>query len=600
EALALLPGVTLLDAGAFVRISLRGAPPRMTLVELDGIPHNDPGTGETDLSSIALDRLARMEIDFTPTGGIIRLTSLHPDDLHPKSGSEFSSETGSYGNEQYRVGFNRRWRSVSGSVGARRYYEDGDFRYRVHHRTLGPRINNSLSGIGAEGRMAIPTRLGYFEAGGATDRRNRGVPGLIYSPASPEATLDRKQTATFLRLRVPNGPRTGTLFAYLRKQDLDFVNPEVQFDPSSGNLVRHWPDHTQLESSQKGIGLSLAHNGAAAVRRLSLQYARDDYRGRDLLRNLTSVGVGNGSAWRETRSLEAKGRLAGAGAGLELALEPEVKAMALTSSGAEDGNYLLPTLSVSAGHSTGWGRWLASAGWRRSITAPPFNAVFTQESLFATGNPHLKAERGVGWQAGIGLYRTKGFSAEANLTMSLFSRRISDLIVWRRNGMGKYYPDNLARAKASGIELSATLTPVEPISVSGSYIYLRSLNDTPGDINRGRMTTLTPRHSGTGSILWSGKKGIGKGGGLAIACRWASRRYSTESNLDPISTDGMGLDPFVVWDVSATKGWQSLGFGFKLTAGIDNLFDRQYRLVERSPLPGRTYHIRLTLRHHAS
>ncbi|MBM3330039.1 MAG: Plug domain-containing protein, partial [Calditrichaeota bacterium] len=42
EALALLPGVTLLDAGAFVRISLRGAPPRMTLVELDGIPHNDP------------------------------------------------------------------------------------------------------------------------------------------------------------------------------------------------------------------------------------------------------------------------------------------------------------------------------------------------------------------------------------------------------------------------------------------------------------------------------------------------------------------------------------------------------------------------------
>jgi len=33
---------------------------------------------------------------------------------------------------------------------------------------------------------------------------------------------------------------------------------------------------------------------------------------------------------------------------------------------------------------------------------------------------------------------------------------------------------------------------------------------------------------------------------------------------------------------------------FSIQAGVDNLFDRNYRLIERSPMPGREYRIRTT------
>jgi len=231
-------------------------------------------------------------------------------------------------------------------------------------------------------------------------------------------------------------------------------------------------------------------------------------------------------------------------------------------------------------------RMSLASGWGRSLSAPPFNALFLVENTFAVGNKDLRPERGETFFAGLTLSSTGSTDVlHWRIGLTHTRRAITDLIIWRRNFHGKYYPDNIDRVKARGIEINGSTSVLSGlVALSGTYVYDNSVNDTPGDINYGKRTPFLARDSGSASVIVRKWKMS-----LSLSGRWVGRRYSTESNTDPMSTAGMGLPPYEVYDCSLSRDFTIWRIVFSGKISVDNLLDRSYRVVERSPMPGRTF-----------
>jgi len=73
------------------------------------------------------------------------------------------------------------------------------------------------------------------------------------------------------------------------------------------------------------------------------------------------------------------------------------------------------------------------------------------------------------------------------------------------------------------------------------------------------------------------------------------KRYSSESNVDPLSTAGMGLPAYETYDLSISRDWKMNGFTLIGMISVDNVLDRSYRVIERSPMPGRAYFLKLKI-----
>lgn len=591
DALQQIPGVTLLEGDHSARISLRGSPARAVVVDLDGVPQSNAGTGETEIGAINLHDLAAIGVEYIGGGGRVHLLTrgLEEPDTKTKRVASASLEGGSYAARGGALSLERSGSRLGMQGRVRSMAERGDFAHRLDDGSLRRRYNNDAHLLSGAGRASLHWSQGDAEAGIYGDRQERGVPGLIYSAPSPQARLTSQRTSARLSGSVTIGRVGLAASAYLLRYRGDFDSPAEQFDPTTGIIVHQFPEKNRQEGERYGIGVG--GERPVAGWRLSgrYQFQLDRYIGRDTMHDEVVVGgVGLGHASRRNHHLELTARTRPEFGRWRFTLAPLAGAEIVQDEGASRYAAFTPTATAGVEREFGWGSAGITLGWGKSITAPPFNALFTVESMIAVGNRDLRPEQGEGSDLTLKA-RPRLAGTEINLGATAFARRTDDLIIWRRNAFGKYYPDNIARTRGRGVELSFNSSLLRGlIALNASYIHSRTRNDTPGDINRGNITPLAPTHSGSATVA------IHRGGWRwSLAGRWIGRRYSTESNFDPISTAGMGLPPYSVYDLSAAYRrpvkWGSLS----VEAGADNVLDRSYRVIERSPMPGRSYTIRL-------
>jgi len=86
----------------------------------------------------------------------------------------------------------------------------------------------------------------------------------------------------------------------------------------------------------------------------------------------------------------------------------------------------------------------------------------------------------------------------------------------------------------------------------------------------------------------------GAAGTVALQGRWVGRRYSTESNRDPISTAGMGLKPYAAYDLTLRRTLKFRRINSAVEFGVNNILNESYRVIERNPTPGRAFTFRLS------
>ena len=232
------------------------------------------------------------------------------------------------------------------------------------------------------------------------------------------------------------------------------------------------------------------------------------------------------------------------------------------------------TFSGSGVYSPNGGATAFRASYSEGFKAP---TLYQLQSEY--GNTALDPERSHGWDAGV-TQKALGGAVEASATY--FRRNSSDLItfvsctapltgVCTGKPNGTY--DNIARARAQGVELSLLLRPVEALTFSAAYTYLDAKNRSTGTANFDRDLARRPDDSVTVNADYRWPFGLTTGATITAI----GDSFDNASNA-------RRLDGYVVTDVRASF---PLGEHVEVYGRVENVFNERYQTIYQYGQPGR-------------
>ncbi|MBB6131851.1 iron complex outermembrane receptor protein [Mucilaginibacter lappiensis] len=188
-------------------------------------------------------------------------------------------------------------------------------------------------------------------------------------------------------------------------------------------------------------------------------------------------------------------------------------------------------------------------------------------------NPDLKAENALNYDLS---YHTL-FVGKLSVQASLFYSKIGNLIqtvnnvqVDPKTGTNLSQVQNVGRAEYYGAELAIGYPISDQVRIDANYTYLKRKNLSSPSI----YLTDVPQNKVFGSIQYTPIKKLY----VMASEEYNSKRYSTSY--------GTVSGEFALTNV---KAHLTLVKGFSIEGGVNNLFDKNYTLVEGFPEAGRNY-----------
>jgi vitamin B12 transporter len=242
------------------------------------------------------------------------------------------------------------------------------------------------------------------------------------------------------------------------------------------------------------------------------------------------------------------------------------------------------TASASGAYTPNGGNTVLRASYSEGYKVPSLYQLFGDY-----GNRTLRPERSHGWDAGV-TQRALDGAVEASATW--FHRTSTDLIsfvscaagaggICTNRPFGTY--DNIARARAQGLELALALRPVEALTVSGAYTYLDAQNRSPGSASFGRALARRPSQSVTMNADYRWPIGLTTGATVT----------AVGDSLDASAPRGR-LDGYVLTDARVSF---PLGEHVELYGRVENLFGERYQTAAGYGTPGRAAYGGVRLRY---
>ncbi len=225
----------------------------------------------------------------------------------------------------------------------------------------------------------------------------------------------------------------------------------------------------------------------------------------------------------------------------------------------------------------------------RASYAEGFKAPSLYQLQSEYGNQLLRPERAKGWDAGI-VQRALGGAVEAGVTY--FKRNSTDLInfisctpsftgICTNRPFGTY--DNVARARADGVEVSFALRPVNALKIQANYTYTHAVNRSPGNANFGKLLARRPEHNVSTLIDYSWAFGLTTGATLTHV-------GSTFDN----ASNSRKLQGYVLADLRAAY---PITRHIELYGRIENLFDERYETAFQFGQLGRAGYVGARVRY---
>lgn len=246
EALALLSELTVRaygGLGALSTVSIRGASSLGVLVLVDGVPLHDLVVGQTDLSTIPLARVERVEVLRGPfsaiygsgaVGGVVNVV------LHADPAPEIAATAGAFGTveaaAQISTGGRVRWTASA-----------------AHRQTAGYRINSDYRGTTFALTLRTGTPGSQMEFGVQRYDDDQGVPGSL-TFATPQARQTRARTVWSAGWRGGTGDAV-SVRASLVDEHLRFADPSFGLD--SRDAMTTWRWDAQRVTSTRDATLTL-------------------------------------------------------------------------------------------------------------------------------------------------------------------------------------------------------------------------------------------------------------------------------------------------------------------------------------------------------
>ncbi|MEM6316817.1 MAG: TonB-dependent receptor plug domain-containing protein [Bacteroidota bacterium] len=209
----------------------------------------------------------------------------------------------------------------------------------------------------------------------------------------------------------------------------------------------------------------------------------------------------------------------------------------------------------------------------RNYRLPTFNDRF----WLPGGNPDLLPESG--WSQELTLAKTRKKSGlQLQTSLTVFNRTIDNWILWSiREGQSFWSANNITKVWSRGLEPRLTLSyPLKnsTLQFRGGYDYIRSTNQVPLDnpkMAAGDQLIYTPIHQAFGTLSWEWK-------GLYVAYQH-DFTGKTDGINDPLESFQVGnIRLQYTGNITKYKGTLFLNF--------NNLWDVDYLVVERRPMPG--------------
>lgn len=602
DAMRYFAGVQIKDYGGIggvKTVDMRSMGTNHMAVFYDGLQLGNAQNGQIDLGKFSLDNIEsinlyngqRSEIfqsarDFG-AAGTVYLQSRRP---HFEPGQRpwrlnVTMKTGSFGlaNPSVRLE-NRLSPTVTSLVSAEYTYATGRYRFRyrkvlpsgaVAWDTTATRHNGDVHALRLEaGLYGTLPRGGYWQWKAYYYDSERGIPGAIVNNVwrNSQRQWDRnfftqgRLRHTFSRLYSLQ------LNAKYARDYMHYLNPDTTMMYVNN---RFYQDEAYVSAANRfSILPSLTANVS-----VDYQWNRLDATVPMFVHPLRNTWLAAAAlAWR-WRGVRAQGSLLGTW----IHDHTDLRSRSLSR--------LTPAIFLSYNPLAASEELTIRAFYKRTFRMPTFNDLYYTD----IGNAALSPERATQWDLGATWHRDLPATVFSSVEVGVdgYHNVVDDKIIAVPKGNGQYrwMMMNIGRVKITGLDLTAGVA-AEPaagllLNLHGTYTFQRALDYSNPSDNFDQAGTYksqiayVPRHSASATLNASWRR-------LELDYAWVyvGARYRNSSNI-PVNRVPSWQTNDLALSYRFLLGCASL----RLTAELNNVFNRQYEVIQNYPMPGRNFKV---------
>lgn len=538
--------------GSTTSVFMRGANSEHTLVLLDGIELNDPSApgGGYDFANLPADNIERIEILRGPQstlygsramGGVINVITRRG---QGKPAGFLSAQGGSFYTAAEKAGISGGTYLYNYALGLSRFDTGG---FSAAGRKYGNTENDGYQ------NTSLNTRLGI----------------------TPTSNLSIDFIVNYLRSRIAldnNGGIGGDDSNYIQKSE------QISFRSQADLVLFENLWEQRLGVSFNDLSRDV-NNGADPAHPSDL--SRESYHGQ-------SVTVD----WQHTLHLHETNSLT---LGIE---RKEENAKSDYYSESAWGPYNSPWDKQFA-HTTGyylqdqvrlWDAWFTTAGVRlddhssfgtngtyrftsaytikqtNTTVKGSYGTAFKAPSLYQLyapdyGDGNLKPEKSNGWDLGV---EQSLFGGKMTMGTTYFHNDFDDLINFDSN-LSKY--SNIARATTQGVELTATMRPVDELTLRVGYTYTKT-----EDKKTGLELLRRPKNK----INFEGNYRFLKNANVNLGIIYVGTRFDNVYDPATYASTRVKMGEYMLLNLAACY---DIAKNIKIFGRLDNLFDRNYEEI---------------------
>ena len=220
----------------------------------------------------------------------------------------------------------------------------------------------------------------------------------------------------------------------------------------------------------------------------------------------------------------------------------------------------------------------ASAG--KNYRVPTFNDLYWIDG----GNPNLKPERSVNYDAGVvaGIH-TEQF--DVSITADYFAIDARDKIVWQPGQNGLWSPKNLQSVSSKGWEMSAGFNAFDNLfKLTYHHTVAQTIKvsaDTPNDDTQNKILPFVPQEYASISV-----GSAFSGFSVNVLYSYTGYRFETADNNPRYI-----LPTFETVDMNISQAIALPVISFRIRAEINNITNAEYHHISGYPLPLRNYRL---------
>jgi len=535
--------------GSSFGLSIRGASPSQVQISINGIPFENPGLAQADLSLLPIGTFNRMAI-YRGSAGAVQGNATIGGAVLLNSDPQFKNQVsqtfgfGSFGDVNAITDIQISSESYSSITQVNYSKSQNNFeRTNPITRDSEPLPNAFFQSYGINHSSKWVSRESSWEAFGWYQDTHREVPPNLSKPNS-----DAFQEDVNARIQLGNDRVLGD-FKLSTKAAFDYGSLRY-VDPSSGldDSSNFYTFHVEAKA-ERTIG-RIKTSGSLIMRHTRALTEGYDQRQE---RNSPALVLGAVIPFNQEKTQ------------VSLSLRQEfLNGTALP---------LIPVAGIKHRLNDSW-KLKANGGY--SYRIPGLNDLFWSPG----GNPDLKPESG--WFSEVGFDFEKKFGqTKAEITGAGFYRKIDNWIQWRP-GPEFWSPFNLRSVASYGAEISTTIQQsLAGVSLihSLSATYAESINRSAafeGDQSEGKQLIYTPpfiANFNESILLLKNRLS------LTLIGRYSSLTYTSSDNEN-------FLDPYFLFDVETAYRISRKSLHMSLFIAVNNLLDTEYQIQRAFNMPG--------------